>query len=292
MIYILPFVIFLLFWLFIINQMQGGGSKVMSFGKSRAKRMSVDAPKVPPTIGIGSPALTPAATLAPAAMGVAYAMLKGVTSRRLAFAAVAGQLAFVVAWVVAGALEPGYSAAEQAVSELAAGGARHPWILWLGLLSLSASDSAVAILLRRSLGPRGRLAAGMFAAAAAGVLLILVLPLDCMPSADASCSSRVDAGEASWRHYAHGFAAVGVQLTLVATPFAVARALSRRALVVWALGAGLLGLATVVAFAAFEAGEPGYGIAQRATFGFVHLWVATIALGALSDAGRASAGPG
>src|SRR5918911_1879903 len=29
--YILPFVIFLLFWLFIINQMQGGGSKVMSF---------------------------------------------------------------------------------------------------------------------------------------------------------------------------------------------------------------------------------------------------------------------
>src|SRR6476661_1211419 len=30
--YILPFVIFLLFWLFIINQMQGGGSKVMSFG--------------------------------------------------------------------------------------------------------------------------------------------------------------------------------------------------------------------------------------------------------------------
>jgi cell division protease FtsH len=40
--YILPFVIFLLF----INQMQGGGSKVMSFGKSRAKRMSVDAPKI------------------------------------------------------------------------------------------------------------------------------------------------------------------------------------------------------------------------------------------------------
>ncbi len=44
--YILPFVIFLLFWLFIINQMQGGGSKVMSFGKSRAKRMAVDAPKI------------------------------------------------------------------------------------------------------------------------------------------------------------------------------------------------------------------------------------------------------
>ena len=29
-----------------MNQMQGGGSKVMSFGKSRAKRMSVDPPKI------------------------------------------------------------------------------------------------------------------------------------------------------------------------------------------------------------------------------------------------------
>ena len=34
------------FWIFLMNQMQGGGSKVMSFGKSRAKRMSPDSPKV------------------------------------------------------------------------------------------------------------------------------------------------------------------------------------------------------------------------------------------------------
>ncbi len=44
--YLLPFVIFIGFWLFIMNQVQGGGSKVMSFGKSRAKRMSVDSPKI------------------------------------------------------------------------------------------------------------------------------------------------------------------------------------------------------------------------------------------------------
>jgi cell division protease FtsH len=42
----LPIIIMVLFFLFILNQMQGGGSKVMSFGKSRAKRMSLDAPKV------------------------------------------------------------------------------------------------------------------------------------------------------------------------------------------------------------------------------------------------------
>jgi cell division protease FtsH len=42
----LPFVLLIGFWIFLMNQMQGGGSKVMSFGKSRAKRMSPDSPKV------------------------------------------------------------------------------------------------------------------------------------------------------------------------------------------------------------------------------------------------------
>jgi cell division protease FtsH len=44
--YVLPFLIFIGFWIFLMNQVQGGGSKVMSFGKSRAKRLSVDAPKI------------------------------------------------------------------------------------------------------------------------------------------------------------------------------------------------------------------------------------------------------
>ena len=44
--YILPFVLIFAFWIFLMNQMQGGGSRVMNFGKSKAKRMSVDAPKI------------------------------------------------------------------------------------------------------------------------------------------------------------------------------------------------------------------------------------------------------
>ncbi len=44
--YVFPFLIFIGFWIFLMNQVQGGGSKVMSFGKSRAKRMSVDSPKI------------------------------------------------------------------------------------------------------------------------------------------------------------------------------------------------------------------------------------------------------
>ncbi len=41
-----PFALFFVFWIFLMNQMQGGGSKVMSFGKSRAKRMAPDQPKI------------------------------------------------------------------------------------------------------------------------------------------------------------------------------------------------------------------------------------------------------
>jgi cell division protease FtsH len=44
--YVLPVLLFFGFWLFLMNQVQGGGSKVMSFGKSRAKRLSADSPKI------------------------------------------------------------------------------------------------------------------------------------------------------------------------------------------------------------------------------------------------------
>jgi cell division protease FtsH len=42
----LPFLVMLVIFFILLNQMQGGGSKVMSFGKSRAKRMAVDQPKI------------------------------------------------------------------------------------------------------------------------------------------------------------------------------------------------------------------------------------------------------
>jgi cell division protease FtsH len=43
---LLPFVLLFGFWIFLMNQVQGGGSKVMSFGTSRAKRMTPDSPKI------------------------------------------------------------------------------------------------------------------------------------------------------------------------------------------------------------------------------------------------------
>ncbi|MDQ3632442.1 MAG: ATP-dependent metallopeptidase FtsH/Yme1/Tma family protein, partial [Actinomycetota bacterium] len=40
--YALPFLLFIGLWIFLMNSMQGGGSKVMQFGKSKAKRLSAD----------------------------------------------------------------------------------------------------------------------------------------------------------------------------------------------------------------------------------------------------------
>ncbi|WP_241780750.1 AAA family ATPase, partial [Streptomyces wadayamensis] len=42
---LLPFVLIVLVFLFLMNQMQGGGSRVMQFGKSKAKLITKDTPK-------------------------------------------------------------------------------------------------------------------------------------------------------------------------------------------------------------------------------------------------------
>ena len=46
LILLLPLALIVGFMVFMLRRMQGGGSKVMSFGKSRAKRVSPDSPKV------------------------------------------------------------------------------------------------------------------------------------------------------------------------------------------------------------------------------------------------------
>ncbi len=44
--YYLPFLLILLLWLFFLRQMQGGGNKAFSFGKSKAKMFNMDQPEV------------------------------------------------------------------------------------------------------------------------------------------------------------------------------------------------------------------------------------------------------
>jgi hypothetical protein len=77
-------------------------------------------------------------------------------ARPLAWFVLAGQLAFIVSWVVAGSLEPGYSHIDHYVSDLGARGARHPWIVNAGLITMGLSIAALAPALLGTL-PRPRL---------------------------------------------------------------------------------------------------------------------------------------
>ena len=61
------------------------------------------------------------------------------TVRGLTWAALAGQLVFIASWIVAGALEPGYSHLDNYVSALGAKHAAHPWIVNTGIVVLGAS---------------------------------------------------------------------------------------------------------------------------------------------------------
>ena len=204
------------------------------------------------------------------------------STRLLAVVAVAGQANFVAAWIVGGLLQPGYSTADQTVSELFARTADNPLVLWIGLAGLVPSYLATAAMLHRALGQRGRVAVALFVLAAPLVTTVLVSPLDCMTNGGAACAERISGGGASGTHDLHNLAAVALQLLLVSTPFAVAVAVRGSRLVPWALGFGVLGVLTILAVGASDPGQDGYGIAQRVTFGFVNLWVSAIAVAALA----------
>lgn len=185
-------------------------------------------------------------------------------SRTLALVAVGGQLAFVLAWVVAGVAEPGYSTARQTVSELFSGAAADPWIMQAGLAALVPSYLAAAALARRVLAPRGLATVVLLALAAPLVVTVLLNPLDCMTNAGESCPAPT-----------HYVAAVALQLTLTASPFTFAWTLRGGPEARVALAMGALAVLGIAWFA--FAGDATHGIAQRAMFATVTVWIVVLA---------------
>ncbi|HEX2231905.1 MAG TPA: DUF998 domain-containing protein [Thermoleophilaceae bacterium] len=204
-------------------------------------------------------------------------------ARPLAWAALAGQLVFVASWLVAGALDPGYSHLEQGVSELGAGNAENAWIANAGLVVLGLSIAALAPGLLAVL-PRRRaalVAAALFAIA--GPLLALggVFPLDCGLSQD-PCVDRWEAGELSWQHDAHLWVGLGFEVAFVLTPFAIARSLWPRPSGLLALAAGIDGVIILAAFQIVAGSDvAAWGLAHRVGLAVVHLWVVIVAVGIL-----------
>jgi Protein of unknown function (DUF998) len=209
------------------------------------------------------------------------------TTRGLVWVAIAGQAAFVASWVVAGALEPGYSGTDQFISELASRTAEHPAIVTAGIVLLGLSFAALGVALGPAL-PRGRpslVAAGLFVAAGASIVAGGAFPLDCEIGLDA-CRERWEDGALSWRTAAHAWAGLAAQLLLLLTPFAVAWALWPAPSGIAALGAGLFGVAFAALHLAAEGGGAAPGVVQRIGLGVLHLWVLIVAVGILYETRR------
>ena len=212
-------------------------------------------------------------------------------ARPLAWLAVAGQVAFVAAWIVAGALEPGYSHVENYISDLGARGAAHPWIVNTGFvvmgLAIAALGPAVAatLPLRRSRA----VAAVLFLLAGLAFALVGVFQLDCGLSGDRICIQRSEAGLLGGEHYAHLWSGFVFEILFVLTPFALAHALWGRPSGAAALLAGVNGL---VIFAAAWAGDDALqseaGLVQRLGMLAVHSWVFLVAAGVLYETRRAA----
>jgi hypothetical protein len=205
-------------------------------------------------------------------------------ARKLAWAALAGQVVFIACWVVAGALEPRYSHADQGVSELGSRTAEHPLIVNAGLVVFGLTFVALAIALLAVLP--SRLAAGLFVASGVAVIATGLLTLDCGLS-DAHCEALWRAGALSWHQDGHLWAGFVSRVLLALTPFALARALWPGPVAPLAFGAGIAGLVIgVVTFFLYGNDSAGDGLLQRFELAVVHLWVLIVAVGILHNLRR------
>jgi hypothetical protein len=190
---------------------------------------------------------------------------------------------FAVAWVVAGALEPGYSHVTQGVSELGARGTEHPWIVNAAIVVLGLSIGAIGIALRAALPARraSQVATALFIAAGLTIVLAGFVRLDCGLS-DRRCEDLWRARQLSWHEDVHLWADLVGQILLAATPFAIARALWPGPVAQLAVGAGATGLGIGVAsFFLYGVDDPPSGLIQRFGFLVLLVWVVILAVGIL-----------
>lgn len=213
-------------------------------------------------------------------------------ARGLAWAAIAGQFAFTAAWIVAGALDPGYSHLRSGVSALAADDAAHPWIVTAGIVVLGLSIAAVgpavlSILPRRT---AATVAAVAFVLAGLVIVLVAVFPVEC-DLANPACEARFKAGHLSTATDVHLWLGFVYDVVFLVTPFAIARAAWPRPAAGLALAAGLFGIAVGLALFPGENVDDLGGLFQRFGLLLTHAWVLIVAAVVLHVAGLERAKP-
>jgi hypothetical membrane protein len=193
----------------------------------------------------------------------------------LAWAAILTQVVFVGGWVLAGALEPHYSAVRQYISELGRHGAAHPWIFvtFVGIWGLGFIALAVALVPSLRTRPWPLAMPLMFVLAGVCAILVGPLHMDCSPTVSAVCKSREAAGTLSLHHYAHEWVSLGIKVSLLLTGFAFARSAwpSRLARLVLS-GALVLLAAGIVTFVLHNSFVGYQGLEERLWALVAQLW--------------------
>jgi Protein of unknown function (DUF998) len=213
-----------------------------------------------------------------------------VTIRRLAVAALAGQLVWLAFIALGGLWEPGYSEIRDAVSFLGARDAASPWVFdaVVAISGLSVIALVAALALDAPRGLRGRLGPALIAVTGlAQILDGFPFPADCRRTLDAGCHAREVAGELSWQHYAHGWAYFLGGAALLLSVFAMAWRFHYDPR--WGRAdafAFVAGIVAIVIFGAlfFFTGkgfEDHYGLAQRLALVSGMAWIVALALGLL-----------
>jgi hypothetical protein len=204
--------------------------------------------------------------------------------RTLVWFALGAQVAFVASWVLAGALDDGYSHVRFGVSALAGEFAEHPGIVMVGLALLGGSLVALAIALVAVLPrrPASIVAAALFAAAGAVLVASGPVQLECSMTLE-PCRDAFYAGALDGEHTAHLWLSLAATVFLVATPYAISRALWPSPVAAAALAGANIGFWLAVAIWAAtslpDSGAP--GLVQRAGLLVLHAWVVIVAAGVL-----------
>ncbi len=159
---------------------------------------------------------------------------------RSAWGGVAGPVAFVSAWLAGGALRPGYSPVEDAISELAAVGSSTRPLMTAGFVAFGVGVGVYAAALRTAVPGPAWITAAVTGLATLGVA---GFPLDVSPTLD----------------LVHGgFATLGY-VTLAATPLLAARPLAASGHPRAAIASAAIGVASGLVLAATVLG-PAHGL--------------------------------
>jgi hypothetical protein len=159
---------------------------------------------------------------------------------------------------------------------------------------LGLSFAALALALARTLPRRlaARVAVALFALI--GLLIVISGPfnVDCSAAVDATCQERWDEWDVDTGAQIHAWASFAAQVLLLATPFALARALWNQPVAAPLLAVGVVGVAVAVLLGVlFRIDHAPDGLTQRLGLTALHVWVILIALGILWGTRRAPAAP-